>query len=53
MSKWLLDGARARVRFPVPTKNSVRIAMAALADPLLRILGAVDRREALTHADGE
>ena len=31
----------------------MRIAMAALADPLLRILGAVDRREAFTDTYGE
>ena len=36
----------------VPT-NSMRVATAALADPLLRKYGAVDRRKALTHADGK
>ena len=36
----------------VPT-NSKRVATAALADPLLRKYGAVDRRKALTHADGK
>ena len=36
----------------VPT-ISVQDFTAALADPLLRKYGAVDRRKALTHADGK
>ena len=37
-------GGRAVVVLEVVPTNSMRIAMAALADPLLRISGAVDRR---------
>ena len=36
----------------VPT-NSMRVFTAALADPLLRKYGAVDRRKAIAHADGK
>ena len=36
----------------VPTKSE-RVATATLADPPLRKYGAVDRRKALTHADGK
>ena len=36
----------------VPTKSE-RVATAALADPLLRKYGAVDRRKAIAHSDGE
>ena len=46
-------GGRAVVVLEVVPTNSMRVATAALADPLLRKFGAVDRREALSHADGK
>ena len=46
-------GGSAVVVLEVVPTNSMRVATAALADPLLRKFGAVDRREALTHADGK
>ena len=45
--------ARVRKQLALPMKSFVRIAMAALADPLLRIFGAVDRRDAVADSHGE
>ena len=46
-------GGRAVVVLEVVPTNSMRVATAALADPLLRKFGAVDRREAFTDSYGE